>query len=179
MKANTQLMLLDLSGDDNSTELAEQISQFRRVNRHKDGDPAKELLGVAMTLGKRADLGKSLGLKGDKLNEAILELTDAALKGIKMEVAGMGDEVTAHNTPVTRRKLADGRIVTTYKVVTVDRDETPDEDEIVDALSNLSDEQRMALLEKAEAKAAESKATEIESTVSDAAPVPQGEAVPA
>lgn len=178
MKANTQLELLDISGDET---LAEQVGRFRVVNRHKDGDPAKELLGVAMTLGKRSDLAKSLGIKDKgKLDEAILELTDAALKGIKMEVAGMGDEVTAHNTPVTRRKLVDGRIVTTYKVVTVDRDETPDEDEIVDALSKMSEDEQVAILEKAEAKARESKAVEVE-TVVDKAPAeqPQTEAVPA
>jgi hypothetical protein len=169
-----QMALFAYSGETDT--LAAGISRFQTVEKRAGGLVDGELLGVAMTIGKRRDLTKSIKLEGKtnvaKLDKAILEMTDDALKGIKAELAALdSQDYTAHNTPISVRRMKDGRVVRTYKVVSVERDDRVDTAELAKALG--VDESVIIKMREAKLKAdaEEAKNTvEVASEVSDATP---------
>jgi hypothetical protein len=151
MKGNNgQIALFEFS-DEEQLETLTGINRFTAVEKRKDNKPDGELLGLAFTLGKKSDLRKKLGLEGKhndaRFEKAVLSLTDDMLTGIKMEVAGLdSQEFTAHNTPITKRRLKNGQTVTTIKIVTVDRDDRVDTAELAAQLG-IPEEQVIAMRE--------------------------------
>jgi hypothetical protein len=179
MNSNNQMALFAYSGEE--TTLAAGISRWQTAEKRKDGKTDGELMGVALTLGKRRDLAKSLGLEGKaniaRLDKAILDMTDDALTGMKAELAALStDDFTAHHTPITVKRLKDGRTVRTYKVISVERDDRIDEEELAKALGVPVEVVHKMRMDKAAKEALEAKNTvEVKAEVT---PAPDGQPDP-
>lgn len=177
MKANNegQITLFEFS-DEKQLQTLSGISRFSTVEKRKDNKPDGELVGVALTLGKKSELRKKLGLEGkhndSRFEKAVLGLTDDMLTGIKMEVAGLdSQEFTAHNTPITKRRLKNGQTVTTIKIVTVDREDRVDTAELAAQLG-IPEEQVIALREAKLAKDRE-EAAKLLDVKAEVTPIPE------
>lgn len=164
---NNQMALFEYSDE----AQIEAIKGYAAIEKRKDNMPTGELIGMVLSLGKRRDIAKSLGLEGKanvaRLNKAILDMSDTVLKGVKSEIAALdSQDYTAHNTPVSVRRLADGRTVRTYKMVSVERDNRIDTAEIARQLGMDEETVIKAIEAKKAREALEAKNTvEAEATV--------------
>jgi hypothetical protein len=122
-------------------------------------------LSVTMALEKRKDAAKRLGLTGNALTSALLGLSDkmkAAATGEFVKLAA-SDEWTGGRFVVRQSKNGQKKRAT-LSLVSVQRQAQISQEDVVKALASMTEDQQVAILEKAEELARTKRPVELEAT---------------
>lgn len=138
-------------------DLTGNIKQGQRKN------DAGEVTGLTISLESRKVVAKALGVKqkSSAVTEALLKTSDAIKQASMREVVVLASapEWTGGSVRVTRSK--NGVVRKTFAFNTVDRQPGIKKDDIAAALASMTEDEQIAVYEKAEAIKAEKNATEI------------------
>ncbi len=162
MAKETQIALFNLTTPELSTVVG--LAQKQKLN------DKNELVGITLSLEKRKDAAKRFGLVGktnvDALNKVLLGLSDKIKEASIGEFAQMAasPEWTGSRMSVSVNKSGVKRA--TMSLVSVNRQShkvTPEQ--LAEALASMSEEQQIAIMEKAEDIQKQNAATNVASTV--------------
>ena len=121
----------------------------------KFGEDGETVVSMTLALGKRKDVAKELNLAGkdnaDKLNKELLSLSDGLKEVALGEFMKLGASNDWTGGRFTIRQSKSGKKTATMSLVTANRESrTIGEDKLVEALSRLTEDQQIALMERAE-----------------------------
>lgn len=123
--------------------------------RTDNGLPTGNPIAITLTLMKRKEIAKAYGLevKGQKTTDKILDLTDAMKQQIGREFGALIASRETTGVGMTARKLANGTIKYTAAIVSVDRKDPRElsDEQVARYLASKSEDEQVAILEKAEA----------------------------